>query len=188
MKTFIALLLLGPVSVHATLLIDFDFTGEDGTQAFQAPETPITPGLTGVSNLTRGPGLDNTGGQASRGVDGFKFRPFNNNLDETLSEALTEDAYLGFSFTVAAGFEVSLDSLDFGFARQDDQSRYFHVFASVDGGTTGFAIGDLIDSTPEITGSVSPASATGHSLTLSGDSRLLGIQAGTTVDIRLYYQ
>lgn len=179
-RHILAGLVLVVASARADVLVDFGFVGNLGTETSVAPLNTAA-GLTMVANLSRSylKGATSTTWE----TDGFSVRPWTD--PTTVTNAVNNNMYASFGFTVNNGYKASLSAIRFGWSRQNEKARYITVMASLDGGVTGFTVDDAIDT--EYVSDAATGTATLHELDLSGDARLQEIPAGTTVQIRLYH-
>lgn len=165
-----------------TLLVDFNFEGNDGTQLSETPT--VTAGLT-ATDLTRGAGMRATGA-VSQSANGFGIRKpsgATTTSADTLTEAFAQNIYAYFSVTVDPGQTASFSSLDFGWARQNNKNRSLALLVRV--GDTNFSESDLV-ATISSTTLAGGATPTTHSFSLSGTPSLQSIAGSSTVYFRVY--
>jgi hypothetical protein len=138
----VAVLALSAPSAPAAFLVQYDFTGAAGNQAFQSPASAAT-GIT-AQNLTRGPGITAVAGANSINSSGWSSTTI---FGPTLTD------YYQFSLTVQAGYTANISSLSFSFQHSDTGPSSITVlhsltnFATVPPGFSGWSTSRPADRT-----------------------------------------
>lgn len=115
----LALLVVVPAA-SAAPIASYDFTGSPGTQASE-PVDAQPLGAT-FGDIVRGPGLLSSA--AGNAISSSNF---------TLGGVLDASDYYGFTITVAPGFALTLDSIEFSERRSGTGIRNIAVRSSLDG-------------------------------------------------------
>lgn len=110
--------------LNGATLVVYNFSGAPGNQAAQAPASgwPATNVI--ATNITRGAGV-----VAENGVDSI------NSLNWSMGSLISGD-YYEVTISPAAGYKLSLDSLNFAERRSATGIRDFELRSSLDGYTT----------------------------------------------------
>jgi hypothetical protein len=125
----IALSAIAVTSSQGAILASWDFTGQPGNQVLQAVSTTVSNISAG--DLSRGSGLNENTTMNSI------------NSGSWTSSAFDANDYYQFSLTVAPGFQMDLDSVDFAERRSGTGIRNFQIRSSLDsyGALIGAAVG-----------------------------------------------
>ena len=198
--------LLMAAGVHGAVVLEYNTTGTSGTAGMEPATYAATTVATGVNgiNLTRGPGI----GSANL-ANGFSA----NNWGATTGsgwagsassgDAITNEDYFQWGFTVAANHTVSLSTLDLALRRSAVAAPHrYELYASTDGfstaGTPVASWGYYGRSSSGTVGTIepyqwmttdTPIQGNGNPIApqdLSGVALLQDIAPNTTVTFRLF--
>jgi hypothetical protein len=99
-----AVLLLSS-SIRADIVAEFDFTGSPGNQMSEPAELPLPTGVASISNITRGGGISAQSMGDSINSAGW--------TEGSANDAVTAGDFYTFTITPAAGYTLTLTSIDF---------------------------------------------------------------------------
>lgn len=129
------LLAAAPAARAQTFTLIYDFLGQPGNQASQAPLAATVPAGLLASNLTRGPGLSVASGAGSLAAGGFTTGAFD------------PGDYFAFTVAPAAGRTLTLTDLTFSERRSASGIRGFSLRSSRDGFASDLYAGTVPDNT-----------------------------------------
>lgn len=162
----------GPEVIFDGPASEFDTRGAV-RNASQSLSAENTSSLFTTSDLTPGPGLNETNGWYNN-----RFAPIRWN-SATLEDAIANDDYLTFSLTVADGVSVDLTEIDAYLFTQNRRSRTFSLLSDA----TGFDASSVLT---DFGGTVTGAAANGQEAR-SADLTSAGLQnLSGTIEFRIY--